>query len=195
MLEKTEEVLPPKYAESVPRDAERFVQINAAVQIGGGALLAAGKAPRLAALALAGTLATTNLGAHAFWNETDPHRKAQERKDFLTGLSLLGGLIIASVDTEGKPSLTWRGRRAARRASDAVSAALPLGSSTLASNPIISDNTIDQLSHGLHIAAEKGHVLADVARERGLEFADIARERGPELADRVSDAVRTRINR
>ena len=41
---------------------------------------------------------------------------------FLTDVSLIGGLIIAAVDTEGRPSLGWRGRRAAHRVSEAVSA-------------------------------------------------------------------------
>lgn len=178
MLEKTEEILPAKYAENVPRDAEKVVQINAAVQIGGGALLAAGKAPRLASLALAGTLLPANLGSHAFWNETDPQRKAQERKEFLTGLSLLGGLIIAAVDTEGKPSLGWRGRRAARRASDAITTALPVGAAAASSGV-----AGERLSHGLHVAAERGRELADAAQHRGAELAEVARERGPVLAE------------
>jgi hypothetical protein len=29
---------------------------------------------------------------------------------------MLGGLILAATDTEGRPSLAWRARRAARRA-------------------------------------------------------------------------------
>jgi len=36
-----------------------------------------------------------------------------------------------SADTAGKPSLGWRGRRAARKLTDAVSANLPGSSSTL----------------------------------------------------------------
>ncbi len=65
-----------------------------------------------------------------FWNQSDPQRKTDERRAFMTDLSLLGGLIIAAVDTEGKPSLGWRGRRAARKVSEAVSSALPVGASS-----------------------------------------------------------------
>ena len=61
-----------------------------------------------------------SLGGHTFWNESDPQRKADERRAFLTDISLIGGLIIAAVDTEGKPSLGWRGRRTARKVSEAV---------------------------------------------------------------------------
>ncbi len=127
-----------------------------------------------------------------FWNESDPHRKADERRAFMTDLSLLGGLIIAAVDTEGKPSLGWRGRRAARKVSEAVSSALPVGA---ASGGTLADSAFaEKLGHGLHAARERGAELADVARDRApeiaeaargraAEFAEVARERAPEFAD------------
>ena len=83
------------------------------MQIAGGLLLATGRVPRLASAVLAATVIPANLGAHMFWNEVDPGRKAAKRRDFLTDISLLGGLIIAAADTAGKPSLGWRGRQAA----------------------------------------------------------------------------------
>ena len=122
--------LPEPVATMVPQDLVTLARINAGVQIGGGLLLASGKIPRVASVALACTVVPGSLGGHLFWTESDPERKAQQRRDFLTDLSLIGGLMIASVDTEGKPSLGWRGRRAARRASKAVSAALPVGAAS-----------------------------------------------------------------
>src|ERR1700761_2998142 len=107
--------LPEPYGDKVPSNPETAARINAAVQVGGGLLLATGKAPRLASSALAFTVIPGSLGGHLFWTESDPQRKAQKRRDLLTDLSLLGGLIIAAVDTEGRPSLGWRGRRAAGR--------------------------------------------------------------------------------
>jgi hypothetical protein len=63
-----------------------------------------------------------------------PQRALRPRREmrvgdarFLTDVSLIGELIIAAVDTEGKPSLGWRGRRAACKVSEAVTAALPVG--------------------------------------------------------------------
>jgi hypothetical protein len=162
------------------------------VQVGGGLLLATGKAPRLASAALAFTVVPGSIGGHMFWNESDPQRKADERRALLTDLSLLGGLIIAAVDTEGKPSLGWRGRRAARKMSEAVSSALPVGAAT---GGALADSAIaERLGHGLHAARERGAELADVARDRAPEIAEaareraaglaeIARERGPELAE------------
>ncbi len=173
--------LPDPVGTNVPSNAETVARVNAAVQIGGGLLLATGKLPRVASAALALTVVPGSLGGHRFWSETDPQRKADERRAFLTDVSLIGGLIIAAVDTEGRPSLGWRGRRAAHRVSEAVSAALPAGAATggaLADSPLA-----EKVGHGLQIGAERGRELAHVARERGAEFADVARERAPVLAE------------
>src|SRR6478752_3819842 len=173
--------LPDPIGPNVPTNAETFARANAAVQIGGGLLLATGKLPRLASAALAFTVIPGSVGGHMFWNESDPHRKADERRAFMTDLSLLGGLIIAAVDTEGKPSLGWRGRRAARKAAEAVTAALPVGAA--AGGSLADSEFADKLGHGLQVGAERGRELAHIARERGGEFAEVARERGGELAE------------
>lgn len=122
--------LPEPAAMKIPNDPEMIARINAAVQVAAGLLLASGKLPRVASAALACTVIPGSLGGHMFWTKSDPLRKAQQRREFLTDLSLIGGLMIASVDTEGRPSLGWRARRAAQRASRAVSAALPGGADT-----------------------------------------------------------------
>ncbi len=173
--------LPDPVGANVPSDAETFAKANAAVQIGGGLLLATGKMPRLASAALAFTVIPGSLGAHMFWSEADPHKKAEERRAFMTDLSLLGGLIIAAVDTEGKPSLGWRGRRAARKVSEAVTAALPVGA---ASGGALADSAFaEKLGHGLQVARDRAPEFAEAARERAAGLADVARERGPELAE------------
>jgi uncharacterized membrane protein YphA (DoxX/SURF4 family) len=173
--------LPDPVGTNVPSNAETVARVNAAVQIGGGLLLATGKLPRVASAALALTVVPGSLGAHAFWSESDPQRKADERRAFLTDVSLIGGLIIAAVDTEGKPSLGWRGRRAAQKVSEAVSAALPAGAAT---GGALADSALaEKVGHGLQVGAERGRELAHVARERGSEWADVARERGAEWAE------------
>jgi uncharacterized membrane protein YphA (DoxX/SURF4 family) len=173
--------LPDPVGTNVPADAETVARITAAVQIGGGLLLATGKLPRVASAALALSVVPGSLGGHTFWSETDPQRKADERRAFITDISLIGGLIIAAVDTEGKPSLGWRGRRAARKVSEAVTAALPAGA---AAGGALSDSALaEKVGHGLQVGAERGRELAHVARERGAELAEVARERAPEIAE------------
>ncbi|MGZ8746511.1 MAG: DoxX family membrane protein [Mycobacterium sp.] len=173
--------LPDPVGTNVPSNAETVARVNAAVQIGGGLLLASGKLPRLASAALALSVVPGSLGGHTFWNETDPQRKADERRAFLTDISLIGGLIIAAVDTEGKPSLGWRGRRAAHKVSDAVTAALPVGAAT--GGALADGQLAEKVGHGLQVGAERGREFAHVARERAPEFAELARKRSAEIAD------------
>lgn len=92
-------------------DPKQSVQVNAAVQLIGGAMLATGKAPRIAAVALVGSLVPTTLAGHRFWEVSDPQQRANQRIQFLKNVSMAGGLLLASVDTEGKPSLAWRAQR------------------------------------------------------------------------------------
>jgi uncharacterized membrane protein YphA (DoxX/SURF4 family) len=172
--------LPESPAAKIAQDPESLARVTAGVQIGGGLLLASGKLPRLASAALALSVVPGSLGGHLFWAETDPERKAQMRREFVTDLSLIGGLMIASVDTEGKPSLGWRGRRAARRASEAVAAALP---GAAASSGSLLETVGERGREFAEVAGERVSPLLDVARERGAEFAELARERGADWAE------------
>ena len=98
----------------IPEDPVTLVRVNAVVHIGAGAALATGHFPRLASTALAATLVPTTLAGHQFWNESDPAQKANHRVHFFKNVSMLGGLLLAALDTEGKPGVAWRTRRTAR---------------------------------------------------------------------------------
>jgi uncharacterized membrane protein YphA (DoxX/SURF4 family) len=177
--------LPEPVGSNVPTNAETFAKITAAVQIGGGVLLATGKVPRLASAALAATVIPANLGAHMFWNEADPERKAQQRRALLTDVSLLGGLIIASADTAGKPSLGWRGRRTAQKLTGTVAAALPVGAAKSAS--LLDSEFGERVQEGLHAGAERGRELAGVAAERSAPLLHAGAERSRELAEAAAE--------
>ncbi len=96
----------------IPEDTVTLVRINAAAQVVAGLSLARGRAPRLSSAVLAASLAPTTLAGHQFWNESDPEAKAQHRIHFFKNLSMLGGLMLAAVDTEGKPGVVWRASNA-----------------------------------------------------------------------------------
>lgn len=98
----------------LPNDPELMVRANGAAQVAAGSLLALGRVPRLASLVLAGSLVPTTYAGHQFWAVEDPAARAQQRTHFIKNVGLLGGLLIASVDTAGKPGLSWRARRAAK---------------------------------------------------------------------------------
>src|SRR5919205_3244509 len=117
---KADQQLPVK----VPRDVEQWVKIDAAVKVGAGTLFALGKLPRLSALALTGSVVPTTLAGHRFWEHDDPKERFGQLSHFLKNLGLLGGLLIAAVDTEGRPSVGYRARRAAARAADTTEKSL-----------------------------------------------------------------------
>jgi putative oxidoreductase len=109
----------PRIAEKLPylpEDTEQLVKINGAVQVGAGLMLATGRLPRLSSALLAGSLVPTTLAGHRFWEEEDETRRAQQRIHFFKNLSMLGGLMLAAVDTEGRPGLAWRAQHAAHHA-------------------------------------------------------------------------------
>jgi len=110
-------------------DNRQLVQLNGAVQLVGGLMLATGTFPRLSSLALAATLIPTTWAGHRFWEEKDPTQKANQQIHFFKNVSMLGGLLLASVDTAGKPSVAWRAKRAARHAGHRVAEVNPLSSS------------------------------------------------------------------
>jgi putative oxidoreductase len=97
-------------------DSKQLVQVNGLIHVVGGAMLATGRVPRLSALALAATLVPTTLAGHRFWEESDPQQRASQQVHFFKNVSMMGGLLLASVDTEGKPSLAWMAKQGAGRA-------------------------------------------------------------------------------
>lgn len=100
----------------LPEDTETLVKINAAVHVGAGVMLALGRFPRVAAALLAGSLVPTTLAGHRFWEQSDPTMRAQQRTHFFKNLGLLGGLMLAAVDTEGRPGVVWRAKHATHHA-------------------------------------------------------------------------------
>lgn len=82
----------------LPDDDELLVRGNAAVQVAAGTLLALGRAPRLSALVLAGSLIPTTLAGHSFWAIEDPETRKLQRIQFHKNMALIGGLIFAALD-------------------------------------------------------------------------------------------------
>jgi uncharacterized membrane protein YphA (DoxX/SURF4 family) len=100
----------------LPEDPATLVRINAGVQIAAALTLATGRAPRLSSAVLATTLLPTTVAGHRFWEVDDKAQRTQQRLHFFKNVSLFGGLIIAAGDTEGRPGVAWRARRAAKDA-------------------------------------------------------------------------------
>jgi putative oxidoreductase len=106
---------------AISASTEQLVKVNAGTQVVAASLFALGVAPRVMAVVLAGSLVPTTLTAHRFWEMQDDADKAQHRTHFLKNAALIGGLIFAALDTGGRPSIFWSGRRAAEGLADTVS--------------------------------------------------------------------------
>ncbi|HIW95553.1 MAG TPA: DoxX family protein [Candidatus Corynebacterium gallistercoris] len=105
-------VVPAGYRNLIPEDVESTVRIVGTTKVLASAMLATGKAPRLAAATLAALQVPTTLSRHSFWNASNSAEKKEEIRGLITDLALLGGLAITSADTAGKPGLKWRVQKA-----------------------------------------------------------------------------------
>ena len=98
------------------RQLATAVQVHGAALAGAGALLAAGRAPRTAAVALAALTApliVVNLPDKEADRDRTLRRARRER--LVRALAFTGGAILAAADLEGRPGLSWRAHDAWQR--------------------------------------------------------------------------------
>lgn len=92
----------------IPDDTATLVRINGALELVGGLALASGKGRRLGSVLLAISLVPATVVEYPFWSRDTAGEKATDRALFLKNVSLLGGVLLAARDTEGKPGIVWR---------------------------------------------------------------------------------------
>ncbi|HLS48680.1 MAG TPA: DoxX family membrane protein [Actinomycetaceae bacterium] len=93
---------------SLTRDPVSLVRVSGGITTVAGLMLATGRKPRLAAAVLAAVHLPVMLANNPVWTARDREERADMRRGLIRGVSLLGGLAIAALDRDGKPSLTWR---------------------------------------------------------------------------------------
>ena len=165
---------------ALPDDPELLVQLNGALQVGAGMLLAVGRFRRLAALALIGSIVPTTYAAHRFWEEDDEVVRAEQKVHFLKNLGLLGGLVLEVFDTEGEPSLGWRARRRAARIGAAVAVGRAAGSSSArAGGSSVAEGANVIAQHAKEAAAGVGRQLDEGATRRVATRPGRGRRRRP----------------
>jgi uncharacterized membrane protein YphA (DoxX/SURF4 family) len=167
-----------KVTEAAPIDHrppnETLVKVDAVVKIGAGTLLALGKLPRLSAAALAPSLIATTAAGHRFWEEDDPNQRLNQQVHFVKNLGLLGGLMLAAADTEGRPGLAWRAKHA--------------GQTSAAAAELFHKDVADGLSTLSERAGQRAGEIAEAASKASERIAPVAaraQERAVEAADRV----------
>lgn len=140
-----------KTSVTVPDDIATVVRLDGIAKLVAGLALSVGRAPRPAAIVLSASLVPTTLAAHSFWKIDDPDQRAMQKLQFFKNASMLGGLLLAAVDTEGKPSVAWRTRGAARRLSRNVGRA--------------AENTSDAVESAAQAAADSADRIARKTRK------------------------------
>ncbi len=78
-------------------EPELMVRLNGVFMVAGGAALALGIKPRLAALELAATLVPTTYVGHQFWTQTDPAARRGQVIHFNKNLAIIGGLLTYAL--------------------------------------------------------------------------------------------------
>ncbi|MCQ4624672.1 DoxX family protein [Corynebacterium sp. CCUG 69979] len=182
-------VLPAQYASYIPSDPETVAKINGGVKIGAGATFALGKMSRLSAGLLAGSTVCTLMARNAFWEAKNDEEKAKMRTGALTNVALLGGVLLATADTEGKPGLAWRAQDAAKRANKNIQSALPTQSETEKAMSKASEwfqNTAETVSEGAQQAASE---VADYVDDNKDDWKKTASKFADKAQDAASDAA------
>jgi putative oxidoreductase len=87
-------------APQLPVTPTNVVRAHGAINVVAGAALASGRFPRLAALVLAGNLAPATVQGHRFWTESDPAARSNQQVHFFKNVSLLGGLLLSTLDPD-----------------------------------------------------------------------------------------------
>lgn len=99
----------------LPQDPAVLARGLAAVQVAAAGALALGKAPRASAVVLT-TSMLPSLIAQAPAGPDDSASRQRKVAETARSASLVGGVLLAALDTEGRPGLAWRARRATRDA-------------------------------------------------------------------------------
>lgn len=89
-------------------DAVMLTRVSGAISLVAGLCLATGRRPRTAALTLAVLNIPVTLLNNPVWQASDAEERKEKMRGLLRGLGLGGGLLLAAVDRDGKPSLGWR---------------------------------------------------------------------------------------
>ncbi|NLT29723.1 MAG: DoxX family membrane protein [Propionibacterium sp.] len=103
---------PAEVAASIPTDTATLVRLGGVAQLAGAAMLATGKGRRLGAALLAASSLPRTIGSSPFGGGVP------NNDSFVGNVSLLGGVLLASQDTEGKPSLAWRAQAGTEKLTD-----------------------------------------------------------------------------
>jgi uncharacterized membrane protein YphA (DoxX/SURF4 family) len=101
-----QKVAPASVASYLPEDTKTLVRITGVAQVVGGLMLATGIGRRLGAGVLGLSMIPHVMASRSSKGSTSEEREIA-KSQLLRNVALLGGAILASLDTQGRPSLAW----------------------------------------------------------------------------------------
>lgn len=101
-----QKVAPASVAGYIPEETKTLVRVTGAAQVVGGLMLATGIGRRLGATVLGLSLVPHVIASRPSKGATSEERQIAQ-SHLLRNVALLGGAILASLDTQGRPSLAW----------------------------------------------------------------------------------------
>lgn len=114
-------------AQSLTGNEKQVAKVLGAAHLGAAVLLSIGRFSRLSALVLVGTSTLNTVVEFNTADSSTAQARKQRRNQLVKNLSLIGAVLIAAVDTNGRPSWAWR---AEHFAEEARRSALALGHDT-----------------------------------------------------------------
>lgn len=103
------------------KDPTVLVRVSGGATALAGIALARGKRAKCAGLFLAGVAVKTAVARYPLWAAKDSAERAEMVSALASRAALVGGLLFAAADRDGKPSLGWRLEHS-RRHRDEISA-------------------------------------------------------------------------
>lgn len=192
VLNRVRTITPPQYVAYVPNNPKTALTAVAGTKVAAGSLYALGKAPRLSATALVLAQVPTMLARHAFWETQDKEEKRNRRAGFLTNVGLLGGLFLATADTDGKPGLAWRAQDTGKRVNKRVQKALPTKSEAEARREELQNRAADfgeNVKERAAVARDGAAAQFATARQGASEQLATAREYYDDNKDDWKDSL------
>lgn len=95
-------------ARSFTANEQLVAKVVGGTQIGAGLLLGIGKLSRVAALLLVVSSALNTVVEYRSADSSTKEAKTHRRNELLKNVSLIGAVMLATVDTNGRPGLAWR---------------------------------------------------------------------------------------
>ncbi|MEL4357859.1 MULTISPECIES: DoxX family protein [unclassified Luteococcus] len=164
-----QQVAPPSVANYVPEETKTLVRATGVAQVLGGLGLATGLGRRLSAGLLGASMVPHVLASRPAKGATAEERTAA-RSVMLRNVALLGAALIASQDTQGKPSLGYRANKQVEALSREVS---------------------QQKKQLEKSAAEQKKQLAKTAKQQKKEFSKVSKKTQKDANSQAQDIADT----